>query len=126
MQIVRTRAGRHFAIVGHQLDEQLVTLRPATQDENTGRWLTGDERSQFTTTEAILAAKYEAVPAEPLRDPRITRLTGLVEQLLAEHQQTTGQPAAAETEIRAVLAEVAKIPEEWSRKRTAAAANARR
>lgn len=126
MKVLRDSAGQHFAEAGHQLDTRIVSLRPATQNPDTGRWRMGTEASEFTITEAALAEEYTEVPAEPLRDPRITRLAGLVEQLLAEHEQATGRPVAVEAEIRAVLGEVALIPEEWSRRRRASVSNALR
>ncbi|PAU46585.1 hypothetical protein CK936_23320 [Streptomyces albireticuli] len=42
---------------------------------------------------------------------RVTRLTELVNALLAEHEQEVGRPPAGAEEIRAALREVAEIPE---------------
>lgn len=126
MDVVRDHTGRPFAISGHQLEDRIVSLRPAEQNPDTGRWRMGDEGSEFTLTEAALAERYTAVPAEPLRDPRITRLAGLVEQLLAEHEQAAGRPASGAEEIHAALAEVKSIPEEWSRRRLSSVSNALR
>lgn len=126
MDIYRAGDGRHWGAYEHNYVVHLVKLVPAVQDETTGRWAWGDLTTHVTVTEDELASAYDVVPPESLRDPRITRLGVLVERLLAEHATATGQPAAAADEIRDALADVREIPEEWARKRTAAARNAAR
>lgn len=115
------RDNTYWAEWGHDYVTRVVTLMPAVQDAGTGRWAHQlDYQHQRGVTEAELAERYTAVPREPERDPRITRLAVLVEQLLAEHAAATGCPAEVEEELRAALAVVQGLPEEWSRKRLAA------
>ncbi|WP_435847731.1 hypothetical protein [Streptomyces fumanus] len=64
---------------------------------------------------------YVQVPLERLRDPRITRLTGLIDELLANYERGTGRPPANVDDIRAALEVVVEIPEEARQRRHDAA-----
>ncbi|MGX1956067.1 hypothetical protein ACWIGY_38010 [Streptomyces anulatus] len=101
----------------------VVTLQPAVYDPDTGQWSTDRDALPVTVDEAAFE-EYVEVPPERLRDPRITRLTGLVHELLADYERSTGRPPTGADSIRAALDDVAEIPEEASRRRHAAARGA--
>lgn len=124
MDVVRDRDGHHYLVGPRNRPDGLVVLAAATQDR-TGHWRTDVDADLITITRDALD-QYTQVPPARREDQRITRLAALVEQLLAEHEQATGRPAAGAAEIRAALEEVQGIPEEWSRKRLAAVQQARR
>jgi len=115
------RDNTYWAEWGHDHEARIVTLMPAIQNVDTRLWTHDlDYHRQRAVTEVELVELYVRVPREPERDPRITRLAVLVEQLLAEHAAATGRPAEMEEELRAALTVVKGLPEEWSRRRTAA------
>ncbi|MGK5529374.1 hypothetical protein [Streptomyces sp. URMC 129] len=100
-----------------------AVLRAVVQDPDTGEWDEPRTVRERTVPEEELA-DYEVIPREPLRDPRITRLAGLVGRLLADYEEATGRPAAAADEVREALAAVAAIPDEAVRRRVGAARQA--
>lgn len=54
-------------------------------------------------------------------ETRITRLSTLVTELLANYEQATGRPATMADEIRSAMAEVEEIPEQERKRRRGAA-----
>lgn len=114
--------GTHWRAYGSDDPAADRTLYPVQQDPGTGQWnRTGGPQRR------VPAAEFEAyvqVPKEPLRDPRITHLTGLVTTLLADYETAAGRPAPTADAIRAALTDVAAIPEEARKHRHAAAAAA--
>jgi hypothetical protein len=119
----RSPDGHHYSVHSRPLDPAVCVLQPALQDPDTGQWRTDYDAPLVEVSEEEFA-QYVQVPRERLRDPRITRLTGLVTDLLAEYEAATGRAAATAAEIREVLDQVAEIPEEASRRRHAAARSA--
>ncbi|GAA2572881.1 MULTISPECIES: hypothetical protein [Streptomyces] len=119
----RSPDGRHYSMHSRPLDPPACVLQPAVQDPDTGQWHTDRDAPLVEVSEEEFAA-YVEVPRERLRDPRITRLAGLVTDLLAEYEVATGRPAATAAEIREALDQVAEIPEEARQRRHAAARNA--
>ncbi|MFF8506411.1 hypothetical protein ACF07L_38105 [Streptomyces anulatus] len=101
-----------------------VTLQPVLYDPDTGQWSSDSTALPVHVDETAFEETYAQVPLEPLRDPRITRLTGLVHQLLADYERSTGCPPADADAIRAALDDVAEIPEEARSRRHAAARSA--
>lgn len=112
--------GTHWRAYGRDSPSADVELYPVEQNADTGQWhrTTGPHRH---LAPGDFLATYTAVPDEPLRDPRITRLTDLVTRLLADYEHTTGTPHDSADTVRAVLTDVAGIPEEARRRRHAAA-----
>lgn len=99
-------------------------LSPYRQDPETRQWHYADGASR-EITEAEFTGTFTPIPAEPMPEPRITRLTELVLALLDDYRQATGQPAATADAVRAALAEVAWIPLEMRKRALATAQMAR-
>lgn len=101
-------------------------LYEVAQNPDTRQWhrVSGGLSRGLPTTD--FEATYTPVPAEPLRDPRITRLTELVTELLADYSRAAGHTHHATDAIRAALADVADIPQEARQQRHRATAQAQR
>ncbi|MFD7868491.1 hypothetical protein [Streptomyces sp. NPDC059783] len=97
-----------------------VTLLPAVYDQDTGQWSTDETAAPAVVEATVFEETYVKVPPEPLRDPRITRLAGLVHGLLADYERSTGRAPADADAVRAALDDVAQIPEEARTRRHAA------
>ncbi|GGP93596.1 hypothetical protein [Streptomyces melanogenes] len=117
----RSPAGEHYRSWGREYGSTVVTLRPAVYDADTGQWSTDRNALPVEVDADVFEETYAQVPLERLRDPRITRLTGLVHELLADYERTTGRPPADADAIRTELEAVAEIPEEARKRRHGAA-----
>ncbi|MEW1677968.1 hypothetical protein AB0O47_32745 [Streptomyces noursei] len=123
----RSPGGDHFRLSWSQeAGPSRVTLRPAVYDADTGQWSTDRNALPIEIDPTVFEETYVQVPRERLRDPRITRLTGLVNELLADYERSTGRPPADADAIRAALDDVAEIPGEARKRRHAAASSAAR
>jgi hypothetical protein len=123
----RSPGGDHFRLSwSEEAGPSRVTLRPAVYDQDTGQWSTDRNALPVEVDATVFEETYVQVPLERLRDPRITRLTGLVTELLADYERSTGRPPADADAIRAALDDVAAIPEEARERRRAAASSAAR
>lgn len=123
----RSPGGDHFRLSwSEEAGPSVVTLRPAVYDPDTGQWSTDRNALPVEVEARAFEETYVQVPLERLRDPRITRLTGLVNELLADYERSTGRPPADADAIRAALEDVAEIPEEARKRRHAAASSAAR
>jgi len=91
------------------------TLIRLEYNQDTGQWTAAEPQELRDVPQAELTG-YTEVPEEPLRDPRITRLAGLVTGLLADYEAAAGTPASKADDIVAVLATVATIPDEAANK----------
>ncbi|MFE7056040.1 hypothetical protein ACFVAO_12580 [Streptomyces californicus] len=118
----RSPGGEHFRLSWSEgAGPSRVTLRSVVYDEDTGQWSTARGAVPVVVEEKAFEETYVQVPLERLRDPRITRLTGLVTGLLADYERSTGRPSADADAVRAALEDVAEIPEEARRRRLGAA-----
>ncbi|MFE6691920.1 hypothetical protein ACFVFQ_36310 [Streptomyces sp. NPDC057743] len=122
----RSPEGEHFRSWGPEYGSSVVTLRPVAYDPDTGQWSTDRNAVPVEVDATVFEETYVQVLLERLRDPRITRLTGLVHELLADYERSTGLPPADADAIRAALDAVAEIPEEARQRRHAAASSAAR
>ncbi|MFC7987272.1 MULTISPECIES: hypothetical protein [Streptomyces] len=121
----RSPGGDHFRLSwSEEAGPSRVTLRPAVHDPDTGQWSTDRNALPVLVEATVFEETYVQVPLERLRDPRITRLTALVNELLADYERSTGRPPADADAIRAALEDVAEIPEEARKRRHAAAYSA--
>lgn len=91
---------------------EIVGIKPSRQDPDTGQWHLDADSPLTELPLADFQAGYTPIPAEPLRDPRITRLAELVNILIREHERVAGVSVASADEIRDGLAYVAAFPEE--------------
>ncbi|MGW6460897.1 hypothetical protein ACWF94_34055 [Streptomyces sp. NPDC055078] len=110
----RAPDGTHWREFGPVAEEpDTVVLYRREQDPDTRAWrsLTLKSVDRRTVTEAEFST-YTPVAPEPLKDPRITHLATLVDALLTDYEDATGDPAPGTEEIREALAAVAAIPEE--------------
>lgn len=118
----RSPGGEHFRRSwNEEYDSPVVGLRPVVYDQDTGQWSSDRDALPVEVDAAVFEETYVEVPLERLRDPRITRLTGLVHELLADYERSTGRPPADADAIHAALSDVAEIPEEARKRRHAAA-----
>ncbi|MEV7595488.1 hypothetical protein AB0O42_35015 [Streptomyces sp. NPDC089922] len=122
----RSPAGEHFRSWGREYGSPVVRLRPVLYDEGTGQWSSDPNVLPVEVDADLFEEAYAQVPLERLRDPRITRLTALVHELLADYERSTGRPPADADAIRTALGDVADIPEEARKRRHAAASSAGR
>lgn len=114
----RSPAGEHFRLSwSEEAGPSVVTLRPVLYDADTGQWSSDRNAPPVEVGADLFEETYVQVPLERLRDPRITRLTGLVSELLADYDRSTGSPPADADAIRAALEDVAEIPEEARKQR---------
>ncbi|RZD54907.1 hypothetical protein C0Q58_30700 [Streptomyces albidoflavus] len=121
----RSPGGEHFRLSwSEEAGPSRVRLKPAVYDADTGQWSTDSNALPVEVDAAVFEETYVRVRPERLRDPRITRLTGLVAELLADYERSTGRPPADADVILAALDDVAEIPEEARRRRHAAARSA--
>ncbi|GGZ19786.1 hypothetical protein [Streptomyces nitrosporeus] len=122
----RSPEGKHFHAWGRDRGSTVVTLQPTVYDPGTGQWTINLNVVPVEVDAAVFRETYVQVPPERFRDPRITRLTGLVNELLADYERSTGRPPADADTIREALDDVAEIPEEARNRRHAAASSAGR
>ncbi|MCX4682664.1 hypothetical protein OG413_46830 [Streptomyces sp. NBC_01433] len=123
----RSPDGEHFRRSwNEEYDSPVVGLRPVVYDPDTGQWSSDQNALPVEVGADLFEATYMQVPLERLRDPRITRLTGLVHELLADYERSTGGPPADADAIRVALGDVAEIPEEARKHRHGAARSAAR
>ncbi|MFJ3184421.1 hypothetical protein ACIPJN_39330 [Streptomyces sp. NPDC086796] len=121
----RSPGGEHFRLSwSEEAGPSRVTLRPVVYDPDTGQWSTDRDALPVKVDAVSFEETYVQVPLERVRDPRITRLAGLVHELLADYERSTGRPPADVGAIRAALDDVAEIPEEARKRRHAAAHSA--
>ncbi|WP_331764359.1 hypothetical protein [Streptomyces sp. NBC_01506] len=120
----RSPEGGHFRCWGQENGSSAVQLRPVVYDSDTGQWNTERNALSVEVDAALFEETYVQVPLERLRDPRITRLTALVNELLADYERSTGRPSADADTIRTVLDDIADIPEDARKLRHAAARSA--
>ncbi|MET9484765.1 hypothetical protein [Streptomyces sp. NPDC006638] len=127
IDVWRSPEGNHFRWWGdEEYGSSHVELRPVLYDPDTGEWTTDRNAVSVRVDARVFEQTYVKVPLERLRDPRITRLTGLVHELLVDYERRTGSPPVGADVIRTVLEDVAAIPEEARKRRHAAASNAAR
>ncbi|MFE2041655.1 hypothetical protein ACFXAZ_12125 [Streptomyces sp. NPDC059477] len=125
--IWKSPQGAYYRIGWGTEHRPVLQLQRMKQDQDTAQWSTDKTHTEPEEIDAtVFRETYVDVPPEPLRDPRITRLTALVTELLAEHEASTGAPAANADLIRQTLEAVAEIPAEANRRRHSAVLNARR
>ncbi|MFE3608380.1 hypothetical protein [Streptomyces goshikiensis] len=102
----------------------IYRLIPAVQDPDTGRWSARSAGRPVEVSGHPEQVGYTRVSADPLGEPRIARLyAGLVE-LLADYEQSVGQPHPHAGELHALFEDVAALPEELRRRGRAAAQTA--
>ncbi|WP_371793130.1 hypothetical protein OG285_32895 [Streptomyces sp. NBC_01471] len=118
----RSPGDEHFRLSwSERAGPSVVTLRPVVYDPDTGQWSSDRNAFPVEVDAALFEATYVQEPLERLRDPRITRLAGLVHELLANYESSTGSPPTDADAIRAALDDVADIPEEARKRRHGAA-----
>lgn len=114
--IHRAADGTHYEFVTVAADGR-CHLRRVRQNPDTGQWEL-DGLKIIDVQEAVLLREFTAVRREPLPEPRIARLGGLVRELLASYEEATGRPSAMADEIRTALADVEAIPAEGQRRQS--------
>ncbi|MGW0562917.1 hypothetical protein ACWDZ4_20415 [Streptomyces sp. NPDC003016] len=112
----RAPDGTHYEILTVTAHD-LYHLRRVQQNSDTRQWEI-DGIQIIGVQEDVLLREYTAVQREPLPEPRITRLGGLVRDLLASYEEATGCPSALADEIRTALADVEAIPAEVHRRQS--------
>lgn len=117
--IWRASDGTHYEIFTVNAEGSLYHLRRVRQDTGTRQW-SSDGIQIIDVQEDVLLREYTAVQREPLPEPRITRLGGLIHELLASYEEATGRPPAVAEEILAALADVEAIPAEVQRSQSEA------
>ncbi|MEU6057969.1 hypothetical protein [Streptomyces sp. NPDC047097] len=129
IRVWRDAEGGHWVEDGFDYDgvAEVPAYRmfPATRDESTGRWSAASGWEPATVAEHPAHAGYVEVSADPLAEPRVARLHGLLAGVLADWERVEGSPHPQAAELEAALADVAFIPEEARRWATGAARAAR-
>lgn len=124
--------GQHWEETdGDEFDKEagqwVTQLTSASQDPNTGRWSAdADHGRRLGVVGPMTRAGYTEVSADPLGEPRIAHLHAIVTELLAAFEEQAGHAHPRAVELRTALEDVAALPNEFRRKRHAAAVQAAR
>ncbi|MFJ4907707.1 hypothetical protein ACIQCR_24670 [Streptomyces sp. NPDC093249] len=116
----------HYVISGWRVAEGTLGLRRAIQDPDTRQWAEVHPTEPVAVDEDALLRDYIPTAREPLADPRITRLSTLILDLVSTYETATGHPPTTAEEIRAALTAVEAIPAEAAARLRGAAAAASR